>query len=393
MCDMEDLSQCRLNYDILTLVAPYTSSPTLSTLMRTCRDAYDRYPRYILKDTAHLRDDENVRRFLQFMHVADFRRWLYLRSLHFTFRAIRHPQTAQRLARVLVHATHLERLTFDDSEFILAVDPALPRALAALPSVKHVQLQPGAETQRMLKHIVWSLEAAELWKCAYDPNFDLDLDARPHEERDWTPGLLFKNARKTLTSIATEYWWAEDPAPPSVLYPHVSLLTMNGVKYPNAVAWSAACPNVKRLSIYSDRNEDFRRNPTLELLYHERRRNADFAKQLTAKRWMHLDHYSGSLWDLYLSGIAGQITTIKSERVYVQELFRIPGLFERARPRHLELHVCPDPIAVDVPSLLNWAGMDELETLTLVVPMELQEDDASSPVFEKFMTDIVDGLC
>lgn len=60
--DDSDLYQCRLNYDILTLVAPYTSSPTLSTLMQTCRDAYGRYPRYILKDTAYLRDDEDVLR-------------------------------------------------------------------------------------------------------------------------------------------------------------------------------------------------------------------------------------------------------------------------------------------------------------------------------------------
>ncbi|KAI0738329.1 hypothetical protein C8Q80DRAFT_1275842 [Daedaleopsis nitida] len=114
--------------------------------------------KYILEDTVCLWDDKNVPLFLRFMRADSDRRWRYLWSLRFSFRAVHHPQTAQLLATTL------------------AVGPAMPDALAVLPSVNHVRLQPGDVTQAMLEHIIWPpLVMVELWKkCTHYPDTDPD---------------------------------------------------------------------------------------------------------------------------------------------------------------------------------------------------------------------------
>lgn len=372
-----------LNHDILLLVATYSSTGTLVRFMSTCRDCYRRCPRLILRDTVRLNSNAKARKFLRFMRADGHRRWRYLWSLHFLEFSISSPM-AERLSKALPRAVNLERLAFDDSENILAPHSSLSLIIAALPNIKHAVIQPGNHTCEMLTKIVWPLETVELRSegTAFDPYWPLDEEYPPSPS--FNPSALLHNTCDTLRTVRSDFW-AEPASPTDPIYPHVTELVIDRVHYLDPAAWSRLYPNVKYLQLFSTvANDEFFREPdgTIDKWQHEH--DVQLATHLSTGRWAHLESYCGTLFDLFLSGIAGRIDKI-STTLNENELRLLPSLFQYARPRHLDLDLRMSVWYRAVLDILRTPGLEELETLELQLSMFLPRDQSSGSDFEQYL--------
>ncbi|KAI0704725.1 hypothetical protein C8Q76DRAFT_752594, partial [Earliella scabrosa] len=383
-----------LNFDLLPLVASLTESRrTLCAMMLTCHSAYRICPRFVLQKEVRLDDDEDIHLFLRFMRAEKHRRWQYIRSLQFRGTMFS-SAVAQRLARALPSATNLERLEFDNAEVTLAIDPSLPLALAALPNIKHLIIPAGERAAAFLETIHWPLETADLRE-----NFHIDIDAwvlgEPELIDDWSPALLFKNARATLTSISSHYA-SDDEDRELPVYSKVTHLVIGGmtVHYPATASWSRAFPNVKNLQLYTyleDYHSDLKSSDELIDAFRPSREH-HLAIQQSARRWPQLESYLGTLFDLYVSGIAGRIDKLVLDFVRDKEWKLFAPVVAQARPRQLDLQLRFNFDYKNIPSMLRSPGLEELVTLKLPAYVSLDPEKAVNPGLDDFMSDFVRAL-
>ena len=380
-----------LNYDLLPVVASLTESRrTLCAMMLTCHSAYRTCSRFVLQQMVHLRRDKDIHLFLRFMRAEKHRRWQYLRSLRFLSSPVS-PDMAQRLARALPRATNLERLEFYNAEVTLAIDPSLPLALAALPNVKHLVIPAGERAAAFLETISWPLETADLQENIQDA-IDTWLDALTEPFSDWSPALLFKNARATLTSVSSNYTAEdEDEEDELPVYPKVTHLNFGGydVQYPATASWSRAFPNVKHLQLFTsleERGFSMRSSDDIIKTYGPFRER-DLAIQMSARRWPQLESYYGTLFDLYLSGIAGRIDKIVLDCMREKERKLFAPVVAYARPRELDLRFRFE-VELDhktIPDLFRSPGLEELASLKLPVCVALDPEKGVNPHLDDFM--------
>ena len=377
-----------LNYDLLPLVASFTESRrTLCAIMLTCHDAYRFCPRLVLQQEAGLHGNKSIHRFLRFMRAEDHRRWQYLRSLRFgeTEFCV---EMAQRLAADLPRATNLERLVFDDAEVTLnTADPSLRLALAALPNVKDLVIPVGHHAAAFLETISWPLETAELLTDMH-PEDDYWSQGPRELNYEWSAALLLKNARATLKSVTSHY--GDDRAYVDFVlpvYPNVTRLVMTGheVDYPAAAAWSRAFPNVRHLEVSTSLEAMHEYWADGDIYDFAWRRANSLAVMLRAGRWAELESYTGSLPDLYASGIAGRIRKISAKPLKQKHWKLFAAVVAQARPRELKLEFMAEVDYQRIPELLRSPGLEELVALTLPVHIQLDPEGDVNPGLSDFI--------
>ena len=126
----------RVPYDVLLAILDIQSSradvQTISSMSQTCQVLRSAGVRHLLAHPIDLRDSRGVTSFNSFMQAERGRRFSLLRRRLAITTGSLPPDAAEALVELVCKISHLERLVLLDAEHLLASDPRLPRAFAAL---------------------------------------------------------------------------------------------------------------------------------------------------------------------------------------------------------------------------------------------------------------------
>ena len=118
----------------------------------------------------------------------------------------------------------------------------------------------------------------------------------------------------------------------------------------------------------------------------ESSRETNIATQLKAGRWPLLESYTGSLLDLYVSGIPGRINAITVEPFPKAHWELFDPVVSQARPRELTITIMRVNITHRiVHEMLRSPGLGELTKLTLTISVREDKDRSVNTVFDDFV--------
>ncbi|TFK79168.1 hypothetical protein K466DRAFT_560074 [Polyporus arcularius HHB13444] len=350
-----------LPYDVLCTVASFSYRHELFALMLASRDLQLECAKCILQDTVALNSDKGIVSFIYFMCRNQRRRWRFLRSLEFGNTDL-DPYVAAELGRVISRASRLEVLSFEHAEVTLGAHPQLGLGLAAISSIKHIELRHVAQHAcRMLEAMSWPLETACLEASEYDQDWeDPNWGERMH------PAALLKNSRATLQSFKYDMWSECDLRLPQYpVYPALYALHLVDSWLPPTSQWPLTYPNLRKLKVSSIDGgcpiDDLTTTRLTNVLEY-----AEFGC------WQELEHFSGGLLDLYALGLPCRILNVEIS-VSASSVDALEPALSNARPSRLTIRFWDrrmfdgDAPGLEFPSHLRIPGMAEVRTMQLEI--------------------------
>ncbi|KAI0708828.1 hypothetical protein C8T65DRAFT_609361 [Cerioporus squamosus] len=376
-----------LPHDVLCTVISFSDREELFALMLASRDLQLECAKYIFHEAVKLNSDEGITSFISFMRRNQRRRWCFLRSLEFSDADI-HPSVAGELGRVISRASRLEVLFFEHAENTLRAHPQLGLSLAAIPTVKHIELHFVAQHAcRMLEAMSWPLESAILQESIHDPFWlEPDKGERMH------PAALLKNARTTLQTIKYDMWSDYDfYLPDYPVYSALHTFRFDSAWLPPTTQWPLSYPNLKSLELWSIDGDG--ECPMDECTA---TRLTNMSEYGTSKPygWPELEHFSGRVLDLYILGLPCRIHDVRI-RASSDSVECLEAALSNARPSSITVDIWDDTLFqgrdpdLELPSHLRIPGMAEVKFMKLNI---VATGPRRSVNFGAFLEETLDAL-
>ncbi|KAI9068361.1 hypothetical protein FKP32DRAFT_1561866 [Trametes sanguinea] len=364
----------RLNYDVLHIIMSFSDKPTLSCLMRTCKELYRPATRYILKGGAWIENEEHAVSLLPFMRADAPYRASLLRVLRIDmgYCGPVSADTASLLDKLflcLASAGCLNELTLWHSESLLRLHPDLSSAFARLSSVKHLQVYDvGQHSAQMLSRLQTSLISAHI-------SFQSGTDQPPAIPMAHDPTLLLHHSRHTLCNLITSY--SDSPTGIPTTYLGVTDLSLNHMEMPDIAQYVQAFPRLLHLILYESNGWDF--GDQVREGYRVQRRHNQEMQRLTGS-WPKLDLYEGSIVSLYHLGITCQISALilDDQECFPMEPEMLIEALEDARPEYLQLVITGTSslLSVEIQSVFTQPSLRGLSDLELHITLRYSDRDA-----------------
>ncbi|KAM5542664.1 hypothetical protein V8D89_003625 [Ganoderma adspersum] len=319
----------KLTYDILLrMISLYSCASEAVPLIATCRVLYHEGTKIALRKPVVLFNAAGLASFLKFLHAESSSRCRHLRQLELWGARV-DAKLIRELLETLPLLVNLQNLQLADAEELLVSDPALPRAFAALTSLRHSPLLSVAvdfiTDCRYNSAALWDRLTLAQW-----PNYH--------------PTTLLANVSSTLEELQCVTWstnpdWDVAINPSEKVYPNMRKLSMENPYFPLRIdPFIRAFPNLTHLNVHT-KPEGFYWNADFELEDLPASHEGNIVQQLTScGTWTHLEHFTGGLSELYAIGLTCRISriTIIDELNDELELETLATALQHARPLHLK---------------------------------------------------------
>ncbi|KAM5542672.1 hypothetical protein V8D89_003633 [Ganoderma adspersum] len=388
----------KLTYDALLHVISVTASVKESVkLMATCRVLYHEGAKIALRKPITIFNEGQLVSFLRFLRAEDLSRCRHLRQLElWSF----DPELdgLPVLIETLPHLVNLELLQLPSAEELLelhlfnSAEPALLPAFAALTSLRHVEI---SEAKGATCRFLSSLQSP-LVSLRIDFFSDDDITLWDILDTDgWSkyhPTVLLANFAPTLKELQCIAWYTNGNAIyPEKVYPNMRRLSIVLHEFPLRIdPFIRAFPYLTDLRV----NTDYHENHYSEAIRESHETNV--AQQLdplnSCGAWAHLEHFSGTLVDLYAIGLTSHIP-----RVTLIDTLRdgprvdvLATVLRYARPVHLKLEGITGTMLGDAErgfiSVLRERGGANLSNLDMSVKFgsDDQEKDLAAVMADLF---------
>ncbi len=389
----------KLTYDALLHVISLTSYAKDSVhLMTTCRVLYHEGPKIALKKLIRIFNEEQLISFLQFLRAQNFFRYRYVKQLELEA-FYPEPEDVEVLIETLPRLVNIESLRLVNVEELLELyhradfGPVLPPAFAALTSLRHIDIFGAKE------------ETCSLLSLLHSPLVSLRLDFRVlsnSNEKLWDlldfnewsiyhPTVLLENFASTLEELQCVAWYMshETIRPRRKVYPNMRKLSIEHCEFPRIVPFIRAFPNLTDLHASSDYWGDVRTT-----------HNTNVAQQrdLVGGTWAHLDHFHGSLFDLYIIGLTCHVPRITITDDNLEDepsMDMLATVLRYGRPVHLKLEGIAGSMLGDADrgfiSMLRDTGTSNL--INLDVGVYFRADDREKDLTGAIVCTIFLRLC
>ncbi len=242
---MQTRGNPRLPIDVMLEIMDVSPTPTVATLMKTCRKLYHEGPKRIFAECPHIEDspgDALLRSFCLFLLAEHGTRFPYLRKIRFDMVAQEEDVVAM-LYDCIKKMTHLEVLIFDvDLDALLDCHPKYAAAFSDLRTIKHLEVAAGGpDCFDMLKNMRSQLVNVELQMWDTTNTRDLTL------EQDLNPVTLLEHSSGTLERLKCERWYPIRFHSGNPRYPAMRRLTLDNESVPSRAALVQVYPNLTHL--------------------------------------------------------------------------------------------------------------------------------------------------
>ncbi len=374
----------KLIYDVLFLVLEQQSVEErlhdVASLSRTCHTLRVEGIKHMLDRDITLRDARDTLSFAFFMLSDGTRRLpLLRRSISIQTGQLTGP-AASALVGLVSGLSHLERLALWNADQVLASDPALPRAFAALTCLKHLdfhatQDSDNADCVYMFKRMQSRLVTASLYLPSPIRRF---MNGHLNCELI-DPIRLLRNSADTLVELRGCNFEARRHG---VVYPHVTRLNIHLGLIPLIAPYMVSFPNVSSLEVMCGASFVPSTVPSFSFMNEDGQDNI--------KAWSALEELAGNLTDIYVLSLRCTATTL---RVHASGRHRnlryLTEVLSRVQPTHLVLEVESSSLCFGGENSLS-AVFQEAEAAeyvrTLAVRIVLQGDDCKADLDDVFVS-------
>lgn len=384
----------KLTYDTLLHVISVTVNAKESIkLMETCKVLYHEGAKIALRKPITIFNEDQLILFLRFLRAEDLSRCRHLRQLElwsFTPELDGLPVFIETLP----HLISLELLRFPNAEELLELqfsdssEPALLRAFAALTTLRRIDIS-GAKG-----------ETCSFLSSLQSPLVSLRIDFLPDDDislwdmldtSSWSkyhPAVLLANFAPTLQELQCMCWYTnENTVSPVVVYPNMRKLSIELHDFPiRTDPFIRAFPNLTDLRVNTEYHENYYSEDIQES--HDK----NVARQLdplnSCGTWSHLEHFTGTLIDLYAIGLTSHIHRVTLIHTLPDgpRADILATVLRYARPVHLKLEGITGTMLGDAErgfiSVLRGRGGANLSNLEMSVNLgrEDQEKDLAAVV-------------
>lgn len=314
----------RLNFDILFIVMNhFWSTQDVQSLMMTCSTLYNYgVPRLF---NARLRvTKRNIVSFCAFM-MRDLSRCKYITRMQFLFWRLPEPLGTQ-MTTILQHATELGEVIIDAT--CLDIDPRIPAAVAALPSLEDVQING------------FCTDVGRIFKDARGPIKRVDAEPLGNDGGPADIIEVFSGVKATLermiVGIAS---WEEHR---DVVYPKLSWLVIWNPYECTVRGLITSFPNLRQLHV-GIRPEEGVDNPLSWIDDFDAERHENIEDQTLRGSWTRLDTLRGDVDILYAMGLICRVNNlhlrVNGPKFEGEAFARFRGVVELSQPEHLHLSV------------------------------------------------------
>ena len=375
----------KLTYDTLLHVISMTDdAEDCVPLVATCRVLYHEGAKFALRKPILIFNEEQLVLFLRFLRAEDLSRCQHLRQLEL-WSFSKELEGIQVFIDTLPHLVNLESLRLATAEELLqhhladSLEPALLPPLAALTNLRHLSL---SEANIITCSLLSSLQSP-LVSFRIDFLLDDDMMLWGGIDRDgWSkyhPIMLLANFAPTLQELRCICWYTNgNDIPPENLkvYPNMRRFSIDvHGPFPLRIdPFIRAFPNLTDLHVCTDLY-GVRYSGGARQLH-----DSNVARLLdpldTCGVWAHLEHFSGTLVDLYSIGLISHIPriTLIDTLQDGQRADILATVLRYARPVHLQLKRITALTLGDAErgfiSVLGESGMTNLSNLNLSVTFD-----------------------
>ncbi|KAH9847989.1 hypothetical protein C2E23DRAFT_845727 [Lenzites betulinus] len=352
--------------DVLLEIMAASSPPVCARFMRTSHFYHDRElgPRVLLSHPS-LRKEDSLLSFLDFIHAQPDIRFSFITSLDLSFQ-LSH-DASLRLSNAVPHMHKLRHLTIHAGESVL-VHHKLGSAIASLTSLRELCISDADDTSLdllrslrvQLTRVHLDFDRGRSLTC-FDEYMSMD------EWDQYHPALLLEHSASTLEHLSANRWSTspDDPLEMSPVYYKMRVLETMNTTLPFTQPWIRAYPNLERLAFttYPGSRQMGENNDP------ESWRAMNLSDQLEECTWRRLREFEGTVFDLYLLGLAGEVDHVVLREVWTAHLHMLGPALVHVRPRILELDGWPGDLRQSPPdgrfSVFQEEGMARLEELTI----------------------------
>ncbi|PIL30602.1 hypothetical protein GSI_07303 [Ganoderma sinense ZZ0214-1] len=282
-----------------------------------------------------IQNSKQLSSFLQFLRAENFSRCQYLRQLEI-WTCGEDEDVIQDLIETLPRLANIKSLSLSNAAEDLESDPALPRAFATLKSLRHIEFY-GVKAGTNFAPTLEELQCAK-WVTFIEPV----IPKMP----------IYHNMRK----LSVEHHGLQLRMDPFIrAFPNLTHLHVGAMDYAPA------------------------ENLDLETVRMSHEKNVE-KQRASGGRWAHLEHFTGTLVDLYTAGLTCHIRRITIVKVQVEEeaMGMLATMLRYTQPVHLKLGELTGSMLEDDPdgaflSILRGEGVSNL--LNLSVYIRFNPDD------------------
>ncbi|KAI1783163.1 hypothetical protein LXA43DRAFT_1047765 [Ganoderma leucocontextum] len=332
-------SAMKLTYDtLLHMISLFSYAREAMPLIATCRVLYHEGAKIALKKSVEILDAGQLASFLKFLRADNSSRCRSLRQLEL-WGFYTESEVVQELLETIPLLVNIQYLRLVNAEELLECDPAVPTMLAALTSLRHINVS-GAKrvTCALLSSLQSPLSSATIdfiSDDAVDIWDHLDIDQWPR----YHPATLLANFASTLEELECVAWsTTSDTVIPEKVYPNMRKLSIEVHDLPLRMdPFIRAFPHLTNLQVHAGNY----RGPIcyFDLEVMRASHEANVGQQLTScGTWTRLEHFTGDLVDLYAIGLTCHISRIVIEDDVEDELRldMLATVLRYARPLHLK---------------------------------------------------------
>ena len=296
-----------LTYDtLLHIISVSLNVQDTMQLIATCRVLYHEGPKVALKKVVTIYTEEQLASFLKFLRADNSSRCRYLRQLELCG-CFLEPDVVQELIDTIPLLTNIEYLGLKEAEDLLELDPALTVAFSAITSLRHIEFTgvqgESYEILSTLQSPLISANVSFLTMCDWGFWDFVDIGLR----EAYHPVTVLGKFSLTLEELQCTAWFTpSDKIVPEDVYPNMRKLSIGFHEFPLRIdPFIRAFPNLTHLHVNTDGSysEGIRES-----------HDTNVVQQLdpvdSCGTWMHLDHFSGCLSDLYAIGLTFHIPHI-----------------------------------------------------------------------------------
>ncbi|RPD60863.1 hypothetical protein L227DRAFT_600692 [Lentinus tigrinus ALCF2SS1-6] len=369
--------QMKIPYDILVGVIEVQEAhgdlPGISSMSQTCRTLRGVAARHLLNQQVTLRNANDVVSFSLFMRSDNGRRLPLLRRCLVIKSGPLSEDAASSLVKLITEISHLERLVLRDADEVLASDPRLPRAFAALTCLKHLDfsMTKDPENPEPCVYMLTRMRSRLVTATLHPP-----VVVRRWHEGQVSDGLsdpisLLRSSASTLTELSGTWLQARKHR---TVFPNVKRLRVLLHLIPDITPYIVAYPNLTSLDVRCGATMDEDILPGMSWLNQE-------GQQRTGC-WPTLDSLEGRTMDLYVIALrchVKSLTVHASQRHQAGDVTLLADVLSRARPVHLDLEVDSSSVVSETSSGLEaiflGSGISScIQSLELRIVMDPKTD-------------------
>lgn len=356
-----EMASPRLNFDVLLRILEVQDTRHVVSMMQTCWTLQRAGAPLLLEDGVQIYTPKTLNSFYQFM-FSDKTRFRYLWCLELALEELpfKDHGTDETLSRIFRHATQLEELSIQESDFLDRY-PATSNAIVAFTGLRKLSLTSGyCMEQDNLRNMLIQLRSS-----IRSLSIDLHQDDKHNATGD--PITLLEGVAPHLEELSVG--WAELMSDEGPEYPCLKRLSCTGLDTSEIMFCQPlirAFPSLLWLELPETMDNI---NDEVE----ERRLENIFDQQ--GLQWHHLAYLKGPLVSLYGLALQCPVTTLHLEAVEdAMGAAPLRAVLRDSQPLHLVIdayHVFP---FTSVPNIFEGAA---LHMKDLAIRMHIRDDGPS----------------